>query len=653
MEKLIKSFSGRLTRTIILIVLVTMAVISVLAFLLTTKGVYSSFKAHYTDAIKSISHNITINLEKVEVSAVNIADEIKWHLSSPEMVMSTLSYEIDVNRNLTGCGVAFVPEYFPVMGRWFEPYASVIDGQPSVHEIGSVSHDYFETEWYKTGISSSAGNWSRPYLDTEGAGTLLCTYTLPIRDPSGKLAGVLGADISLEWLSYILRDIDVSQNRIGMLGMVSMPLGDEALEIYSFILGPGGEYIAHPDKERFRTGKIFYDYADQSKSGKYMELGRAMCSGKTGEEAVVMDGRNYEVFFAPVSDSGWSMAIAVPAKRLLVPALTFGFAILILTILGLVIVSRICRAAIRRYTRPLVQLSASAMQIAHGKFDVRLPKIETEDEIRLLRDSFDNMQKSLSSYIKELTETTAQKASIESELDVARKIQMSMLPMNWPAFPERDDLDIYAVLAPAKAVGGDLYDFRLRDGKLFFCIGDVSGKGIPASLVMTEISSMFRTLSAAEDSPARIMYSINSSMAARNSSLMFVTLFVGVLDLSTSKLRYTNAGHNSPVIISGGKPRMVEADSNIAVGIMPDWDYSLQEIELSSGSVLFLYTDGLTEASRSDGEMFREEGMMEKLAAIDKNSSAESLINEMLEAVNEFVEDSEQSDDLTILAIKK
>ena len=262
------------------------------------------------------------------------------------------------------------------------------------------------------------------------------------------------------------------------------------------------------------------------------------------------------------------------------------------------------------------------------------------------------MQTSLAEYIEELKETTAQNASMESELGVARSIQMSMLPMTWPAFPDRDDLDIYGCVSPAKAVGGDLYDFRLRDGKLFFCIGDVSGKGIPAALVMTVISSMFRTISASVDSPERIMSTINSAISARNENLMFVTLFVGVLDLSSGVLHYTNAGHNAPVVISGGNPRMLSVDANVPVGIMQDWVYSQQETTLPAGSVFFLYTDGLTEATRSDGELFKEDRVLAQLSDQGGSMSVQEIITAMTEAVSRFVGDAEQSDDLTMLAFR-
>ena len=644
----LKSFSGRLTRMIIIIVLVTMTIISVLAFVVTASGIYSSYKEHFVDAIGNISRSITANLEKVEISAANIADEVTWHIPSPEVIMSTLEYEIDVNRTLTGCGVGFVPNYFPEKGRWFEPYACYTEDGPSVRDIGSASHDYLEAEWFKSGLSASGGIWSRPYFDLDGAGTLLCTYSIPIM-ADGKVAGVFGTDLSLIWLANLLEEIDVRENK---LGLISASFWGRKHGIFSFILGPEGEYIAHHDRERFLNGRNFFEDAEALESSQYRMLGESMCAGKTGEEIVKMDGRRYDVFFAPVSDSGWSMAIAVPLMSLLGPAFTFGSAILLLMLLGLSIVFLICYKTIKKFTRPLVQLAGSATEVARGKFDTPLPVIKTEDEIRLLRDSFDNMQQSLSKYIAELTETTAQKASMENELDVARNIQMSMLPMTWPAFPDRDDIDICGSITPAKAVGGDLYDFCIRDDKLFFCIGDVSGKGVPASLVMAVISSMFRTLSASEDGPDRLLSVINSSMSDRNENLMFVTIFAGELNLKTGELRYCNAGHNVPVVLMDGVPRPLGADANVPVGIMPDWNYSLQITTLSPGSILFLYTDGLTEATRADGTLFGEERVLAQLTGIDAGTPSRDLCAHMRDAVEAFVGDAEQSDDLTMLVIK-
>jgi sigma-B regulation protein RsbU (phosphoserine phosphatase) len=253
------------------------------------------------------------------------------------------------------------------------------------------------------------------------------------------------------------------------------------------------------------------------------------------------------------------------------------------------------------------------------------------------------MQQSLSQYIDELKTTTAQKSAIESELSIARNIQMSMLSTD---FPERPDLAIYAMLTPAKAVGGDLYDFFLRDNSLYFCIGDVSGKGVPAALVMTSVCGAFRLLAESETEPVRIVSRMNDMMIRDSSMTIFVTFFAGVLDLDTGHLRYCNAGHKAPLV--AGQPLPVR--SNLPIGAMSDWKFEAQEADLAPGSTLFLYTDGLDEAEDAGRQQFGKARINEVMQTT--SPQPRTLIERMTQAVADFVGDTEQSDDLTMLAIQ-
>ena len=628
MKKRLHSFSGRLTRSVVITVLVTMTIISVFVFLVAASGILVFSRAHYSDILEKANRDLALAMSKVEISADNIIDELCWHLATPELVLSTMEYELNVNRHIYGCGLGFVEDFYPSVGRWYEPYALNDGDRITLKIIGSETHDYFQAEWYIKGMASPKGSWSNPYLDEDGGETVLCTFSRPVvMEPEKEIAGVFGADLSINGLASLIQESIRKENEESIF---YVPVQDDpGQRIYCFIIGPDGDYIAHPDPNRILKAN-FYDYATGKDADRYRKLGDAMRAGESGDLTVVVDGIRSDVYYAPLLHSGWSMGIVVPTERLLTPAIAYGAIIIFLILLGVLLVFLTCRR----------------------KFDTSLPTIKNKDELRLLRDSFDYMQTSLARYVDELKETTARNASIEHELSVARSIQMSMLPITWPPFPERDDLDIFGSVAPAKAVGGDLFDFRIRDEKLYFCIGDVSGKGIPAALVMTVISSMFRTLSASEDSPHRIMAAINDTISARNENLMFVTLFVGSLDLSTGVLQYTNAGHNAPFVITEGKPRMMPVDANIPVGIMADWSYSLQETTLSPGTILFLYTDGLTEATRSDGELFQEERVQAQLSGHDENTSAERLVADMTAAVNRFIGNAEQSDDLTMLVLK-
>ena len=259
-------------------------------------------------------------------------------------------------------------------------------------------------------------------------------------------------------------------------------------------------------------------------------------------------------------------------------------------------------------------------------------------QIRQLKKAYDQLE-----------EVTTQKERIESELRIARNIQMSMLPND---FPERPDFDIYASIDPAREVGGDLYDFFVRDNQLFFCIGDVSGKGVPGALFMTVTKSLFRAYSSDECMPDRIVSQMNHNLSENNHQHMFVTLFVGVLDLSSGLLRYCNAGHEAPVIIHR-EVSLLPVNRIFPVGAVRNTSYQTQEVIIKPQTTILLYTDGLNEAFNADKKMFSEKGILEEAnrALQSGRLSPKELIEGMAQAVHDFVGDTQQSDDLTMLAI--
>jgi sigma-B regulation protein RsbU (phosphoserine phosphatase) len=251
----------------------------------------------------------------------------------------------------------------------------------------------------------------------------------------------------------------------------------------------------------------------------------------------------------------------------------------------------------------------------------------------------------------------SEKERIGSELRIASEIQKSMLPKSFPPYPERDDVEIYGSQEPAKEVGGDLFDFYIRDEKLFFCIGDVSGKGVPASLVMAVTRSLFRSISSREAMPDRIMSLLNDAMTETSKSNMFVTFFIGVLDLPTGRLRYSNAGHCPPLLIDPRAEKKVTplpVTPNIPIGVMQKWKYDTREIIINPPTAIFLYTDGLTEAEEDHHLQFGEQRVIKVAQATDNSipQFAETLVNRMQSAVDTFVNRNEQTDDLTMLAIQ-
>ena len=239
---------------------------------------------------------------------------------------------------------------------------------------------------------------------------------------------------------------------------------------------------------------------------------------------------------------------------------------------------------------------------------------------------------------------------MESELAVASNIQNSMIPHK---FPERPEIDIYASMIPAKEVGGDLYDFFLKDDTLYFCIGDVSGKGVPASLLMMVTTSLFRTVTRYLDQPEQIMMAINNQIAEGNDTHMFVTMVIGCLDLKTGHLAYSCGAHNPPLLI-GSSVEELPVSHKLPVGVMKGMKYVFQETQIAPGTTLFLYTDGLTEAMNAELKMFGDDRMVETAQRLISEGvdTPEQLIRGLSDAVEAYVAGAEQSDDLTMMAIR-
>ena len=253
-----------------------------------------------------------------------------------------------------------------------------------------------------------------------------------------------------------------------------------------------------------------------------------------------------------------------------------------------------------------------------------------------------------SNNLKNLKRVNAEKERIDSELQMASQIQQSLLPQGEL---DAEDAELAGFLKPAREVGGDIYDYFIRDGKLFFCIGDVSGKGAPSAILMAVIHALFRSASAYESNPARIMQTINETSCRGNDTNMFVTMFIGVLDLPTGNLRYCDAGHDAPIIMENGEYKMVDVATHLPLGVFDDVQYGVQSLTLQPDSIIFLYTDGLTEAKNRARRQFGLKRVQDVLEDCTGQNPHE-MLKTITKTVDGFVKNAEQSDDLTMLVIR-
>jgi Serine phosphatase RsbU, regulator of sigma subunit len=372
-----------------------------------------------------------------------------------------------------------------------------------------------------------------------------------------------------------------------------------SLKVYphsrSILLSRTGLFMVSPQEEMVMVKTVDEVVHQLRDSLSFKALNRDMLEGRSGKTVVRIDERKHHVYYAPVERTGWSMCIIIPDDDIFHDLRKNDILTRILELLGLVMLIILIRSSVRSQMK-----------------------------------NYDLIQR---------------KERMEGELQVASKIQRALVPDPLRSFTERKDLDMAATIIPAKEVGGDLYDFFILNGKLFFCIGDVSGKGVPASLVMAVTLTAFRAVSAQEDSPSKIVSSMNDGMVEMNEDNLFVTFFCGVLDLDTGHLRYCNAGHNPPMALTD-RITNLPVLPNLPLGVMRGFPFVEQEMDLHYDDALFLYTDGVTEAQNDRQELFGEVRLEQ---ALHGKKSATDHIGNIRQRVADFVGDAPQSDDLTML----
>lgn len=628
------SFATRLSTYIVGMATLVFIVIFIVCGIFTSKIVKNEAVNHAKSELNSVVYQLTDILHQVEIATLNMEHAVRQELHNPDALINITDYIVSSNPYIMGSTVAFRPGYYPEKGEKFSPY-SYRDANGQVHRtnLGTDEYDYHNQPWYTEPNRQNKDVWSDPYFDAGGGNEIMSTFSHPIRNAKGEIIAILTADISLKHLADLVLAIHPYPGA------------------YCFMLDRNGTYLVHHKRERILYQKMV-EATNYMADTRVKDLSRAMQAGESGIITLMDRDTPCFVLYTPLSATGWPLALVCPEKEVFVAMNRMMMLIITLFVAGMLMLTIFCRAIIRRTSKPIKQFGEAAREMAQGNLHARLPEITTNDELSTFHQAFSYMQKSLDDYITELKNTTSIKERMEGELHVARRIQMGMIPKLFPPFPERVELDLYAYLRPAREVGGDLYDFFVQDEKLVFVVGDVSGKGVPASLVMAITCRLVRLIAHQTASPAEIANILNHSLAAENETNMFVTMFIGVLDLQTGKLCYCNAGHNEPILaLPGESCNFQKVIPNLPIGVFDNFEYQEQEMQLPEHAALFIYTDGVTEAENSESKQF---GNDRTLNTIRKHSyeSARSIITTLTEAVDQFANATDQSDDITMLCLR-
>ena len=627
-----KSLSKRLSLIVVLIA--TIIFVAALGFLFveSRKAVRQEAISRATEVLDNTVLRVNSLLDRVVIAT----DNFEWlpvrHLETPDSILTYSARILQCNPDLNGCSISFEPDFFKSKGRYFSAYSYNNQGTIETEQEGNDQYEYFYMDWYQLAKLLDYPVWTEPFVDynPEAVYTreVIASYCKPLRDYEGKYIGTISSDISLEWLSKMVSAVKPYPNS------------------YSIMIGQGGTYFVHPDTTKLLNETIFTPTLEQPDSA-LSELGHAMQRGETGMRQLMFEGKDSYVFYKPLGSTGWSVAIVCPESDIFGGYNRLYNIVIAIVVVGLIVMLIVFGRIIHHELRPLNTLALQAETIASGQFNQALPDDKRIDEIGKLNHSFRNMQHSLVNYIDELKHTTAMQASIESELKVASDIQMGMIPRVFPPFPNRQDIDLYASMTPAKEVGGDLYDYFVQDERLYFCVGDVSGKGIPASMFMAITCNLFRMIAQQNRAPWEIATQMNAFLTRDNEQSMFVTMFIGMIDLRKGVLEFCNCGHNAPIL--DGKFLDIK-DTNQPLGLWECKAFNGEVIEDIRDKQLLIYTDGLNEAENMQQERLGDERLLE-LMADTSHLDSEQIINKLKAAVINHRAGAEPNDDLTLLCL--
>ncbi|MDD3532684.1 MAG: SpoIIE family protein phosphatase [Candidatus Cloacimonetes bacterium] len=494
--------------------------------------------------------------------------------------------------------------------------------------------DYRYQDWFQIPANTGKPYWTEPWVDTQGKGEMVISHSIPLYE-RGEITGLLRFDIELKYLQEIITNPD--NFKVGV----------------SFLVSNTGTLVAHPDLDLVMNQSLF-SLAQEYDEPALSRLGEAMIAGENG--FIKIGGKspfkNSWIYYQNIMSNRWSVGVSIEESVLmedvnlilLIQTLT---SIIIFLLVGLTIYARGLNIS-----KPLKKLAKAADSIGAGDFEAVLPLTDKSQEIATLSQSFSTMQRSLKEYIQNLRITTEEKNQIRGDVIYASEIQTKLVPGNTEHPLGVKELRAYGILEPAGDIGGDLYDyFMLDDDHFCFVIADVLGMGIVAAMAMTMVSTLLLSIAPYYKSSKELLMELNKFLSRNNIESNFVTALLGVIELSSGKLEYSNCGHLPLYVRKMDRSFQKYAQTHsTALGVFENLDIGSDTIQLITGDELILYTDGVTEAMNVNEEFLGIKGLEEiirNLSLPNPENTAKSILNQ----VQDFARGSTNKDDITILVL--
>lgn len=570
-----------------------------------------------------------------KVIGEDLAEKISSHPMTKNDMDDFLLQSLFNARNLVPQVVAVVVAYEPGMGpeNTEGEYMRLARFDHVDTKLVSGAN-YQDKEWYYSVRDGKTSRWQEPFIG-EFVPEPIAVYTVPLfkKDKNGEdvLVGVLAVDMSIEFLKEEIGSIPVSNSG------------------YALVTTAKNLAVAYP--KELAQGKRNRDIIVREKRGqKLIDFDRKGRDSSGLFIGTVADGEESAIYYTTINSTNWTFMVVWPIQKYLEDQKAMRKLFLLMALGGYGVILVIILLISFRVAKPLKELAMAARKLGRGNFDVAIPKMKGRDEVAEFAWAFSNMLTEL----KDNIEKQKDMKRIERELDLARNIQLSMLPGEERDENSDDDRhELAPFLLPAKEVGGDFYDFfKIDNDHLCVVIGDVSGKGVAAALFMMVARIILRTMTKNLKSVVDAFNKTNYALAKRNRLNMFVTVWAGIIDLRTGHIDFASAGHNPPAIRhKDGSVEFIPSKAGLVMAAMESTVYKLQTCEMKKGDTLFLYTDGVTEATDSNNQLFNNDRLIEALKKSGNMSTADTC-SFVKKEIDSFVKDAPQFDDITMLAIK-
>ena len=568
------------------------------------------------------------------ISANSLSSIISTSGTSDLQIHQTIKSVINANTSIYGMTVALEPHTLINSLGDYSPYYYGEKNRLAFSDLAANNYNYKTKPWYSKPKQTNKPVWSEPYFDEGGGDVRMITYSTPIYLPDNKtFAGIATADIKLNFLDKI-----INEAKIGVHGYGLIVSRDDAIIAQSLRTTK----LTKLTKNKVASDK-WQHYLDSKKDSSTYRF-KSSCPED-------VDAGICRFTIKSLSNNGWKVIIVLPEKELTAKIQALTTEVARIAVVGLIFLFLAIIFITRYLTKPLGRLASATKDIGAGYLDTEIPEPVREDEIGALTDDFSSMRNALKIYIGEVREATAKQQKLESEIQIAKDIQMSMIPGSGNAIIRNDAFQLFALLRPARSVGGDLYYFQQSDEILHFILGDVSDKGVPAALFMAKTVTLYTRALRDNLSPGQIFTMMNDVLAQNNDACMFVTALCGTINLKTGSVVMSNAGHMDPIIQDAQNTSEHEIKGATALGLMEGVDYPDITFQLDHKTSLIMYTDGISEAHDKNSNQYSDEKLIDLITHMDTSSSEETG-NTIIKSVDDFAGEAEQFDDITILIIR-